>query len=412
MADITPMDELKAEAVDLAGGDFEDEMTDQVDEIGKEVKLTPDGGVIKTISKLGAGWDNPEKGDKVTVHYVGTLESGDKFDSSRDRGEPFSFTLGQGQVIKGWDIGVAKMKKGEVATLKIRGDYGYGEAGSPPKIPSNATLIFEVELLEWASVKDIAGDGGVIKTIVKEGKDYQKPKDRDEVCVRIVARVQGAETSFYSSPEEGEEFELDKGHFCPAIATAVKTMLKGEEVHLIVKPEYGFGGEGRTPDVPPNATLEIDLALLSWKKVEKVWDTDGAVTKKVLVESTEWKTPNADAKVKVSYVARLEDGTVFDERSPDNPLEFTTEEGEVVSGLDLAVMKMKKGEKVLLTIPPEWAFGAEGSQQPLATVPPNATVTYEVTLEDFEKPKETWEMSSEERVAVAVCYRQHYVIND
>jgi len=81
-------------------------------------------------------------------YFVGTLESdGSKFDSSLDRGKPFKFTIGKGQVIKGWDEGFATMKVGEKAKLVIRSDYGYGDSGHPPTIPGKATLVFEVELL-------------------------------------------------------------------------------------------------------------------------------------------------------------------------------------------------------------------------------------------------------------------------
>jgi hypothetical protein len=96
--------------------------------------LQENGGVFKEIIKAGDGWEKPEKGDKVMVHYVGTLEAdGQEFDSSRGRGDPFTFTLGQGQVIKGWDIGVATMKKGELAKFTIKSDFAYGDSGSPPK---------------------------------------------------------------------------------------------------------------------------------------------------------------------------------------------------------------------------------------------------------------------------------------
>ena len=96
--------------------------------------------------KVGTGAE-AVKGKRVTVHYVGTLSTGAKFDSSRDRNEGFKFGLGAGEVIKGWDEGVAGMKVGGMRKLTIPPELGYGARGYPPVIPANATLIFEVELL-------------------------------------------------------------------------------------------------------------------------------------------------------------------------------------------------------------------------------------------------------------------------
>ena len=108
--------------------------------------LTGDGGVLKEVLTEGEG-ATPAEGDEIQAHYVGKLEDGSIFDSSRQRNKVFKFTLGQGMVIKAWDVGFAAMKRGEKAILTCRSDYAYGDQGSPPKIPGGATLLFEVELI-------------------------------------------------------------------------------------------------------------------------------------------------------------------------------------------------------------------------------------------------------------------------
>ena len=107
---------------------------------------TTPSGLSYTDLVVGTG-AQPKPGQSVTVHYTGTLTNGSKFDSSRDRNEPFTFTIGQGQVIKGWDEGVAGMKVGGRRQLTIPPALGYGARGAGGVIPPNATLIFDVELL-------------------------------------------------------------------------------------------------------------------------------------------------------------------------------------------------------------------------------------------------------------------------
>lgn len=109
---------------------------------------TADDIKIETLSK-GDCSRKAKKGDSLKMHYEGTLADGSEFDSSYKRGEPFGFTLGEGMVIKGWDLGVEGMCKGEVRQLTVPSDLGYGDSGYPPVIPEKATLHFKVELVEF-----------------------------------------------------------------------------------------------------------------------------------------------------------------------------------------------------------------------------------------------------------------------
>lgn len=104
--------------------------------------------LTKKLIKAGNG-EKPPPGSQVHVHYTGKLVDGSTFDSSRTRGQPLSFALGQGQVIAGWDRGVQTMSVGEQAILTIAPEFGYGSRGIGP-IPPNATLIFDVELVGWS----------------------------------------------------------------------------------------------------------------------------------------------------------------------------------------------------------------------------------------------------------------------
>lgn len=117
-------------------------------------KKTLPSGLEYTILAEGTGADSPNAGRKVTVHYTGWLNNdgqpGKKFDSSVDRNAPFSFTIGVGQVIKGWDEGVMSMKKGEKRRLFIPATLGYGSRGAGAIIPPNADLIFDVELISFS----------------------------------------------------------------------------------------------------------------------------------------------------------------------------------------------------------------------------------------------------------------------
>merc|ERR1712026_202113 len=114
--------------------------------IGKKLKRKMPVDI--EVMTPGNGSQFPKAGTKVTCHYVLTLTNGKKIDSSRDRGKPFEFNVGRGEVIAGWDEGLTKMSVGERAKLTISPDMGYGAKGVPGCIPPNSTLVFDVELLK------------------------------------------------------------------------------------------------------------------------------------------------------------------------------------------------------------------------------------------------------------------------
>uniref|UniRef100_H2Y9R4 peptidylprolyl isomerase n=1 Tax=Ciona savignyi TaxID=51511 RepID=H2Y9R4_CIOSA len=238
-----------------------------------DVSQPQDGGVMKVIKTAGIGEERPMSGSKVTVHYTGKLLDGTIFDSSHNHGSKFTFNLGKGEVIKAWDWGVASMRKGEICELTCKPQYAYGERGSPPKIPPNATLIFEVELFEWEG-EDLTDEKGVIREILEEGSDYASPNDGAEVEVAVVGKYLGKvfddRTVKYNVGEGG--FGGDE-QLPPAIDLAVKKMKRNERCRIKVAPKYGFGTTGSDVlGVPPSANLTYELRLMSFERAKEAWE--------------------------------------------------------------------------------------------------------------------------------------------
>lgn len=239
---------------------------------GEDITPKKDGGVLKLVKREGTGTELPMTGDKVYVHYVGTLLDGTHFDSSRDRGEKFSFELGKGQVIKAWDIGVATMKVGELCQLICKPEYAYGSAGSPPKIPPNATLVFEVEFFDFHG-EDITEDedGGIIRRIITKGQGYSKPNEGAAVEVAVEGTLEGRvfyERELKFEVGDGESFDLPTG-----VEKGIMAMEQGEEALFTIKPKYGFGNAGNEKlGVPGGATLQYKMKLTAFEKAKESWE--------------------------------------------------------------------------------------------------------------------------------------------
>jgi len=377
-----------------AGGMGEDDEGDfdgEDEDFGMPGDELPEGLKKEIVKEADpANWKKPKAGDEVSVHYVGTLESdGTQFDSSRDRGEPFTFSLGKGQVIKGWDLAVAKMKKGEISKWTISHELAYGEAGSPPNIPAKATLVFEIELLSWMSKDDLFGDEGVIKTLITEGSGWKNPANGDEVKISLKALA--ADDSVI---EDKGEFEYvvgsdSLGSLAKAVDKALTGMKKGEEATLKCKKEYMYGDEKSD-----GGSIALTLVEM-YETKDCSFAKDKSVMKKQVKEGDGWDTPKDGTKVKLS-VECATDGSAALPSFAAKTLEFTAGNGEVCDALEFAVLEMKKQERAILTCTKP-AMCIE-PQLGLKELPMADKVVLTLELTEFEKAKDTWSMSEEEKV--------------
>ncbi|XP_067855760.1 peptidyl-prolyl cis-trans isomerase FKBP4-like isoform X2 [Heptranchias perlo] len=250
----------------------EEKFEQQIPIEGEDISPKKDGGVLKLVKKEGTGDETPMTGDKVSVHYTGVLLDGTKFDSSRDRDDYFTFDLGKGQVIKAWDIAVATMKINEVCQIICKPEYAYGSAGSPPKIPPSATLVFEIELFE-IKAEDLTEceDGGIIRRIRKKGESYSKPNEGASVEIHLEGRYQG--TVYDSRDVSFIIGDAEEHNVPPGIEKALQEMEKGEEAIISLKPKYGFGEAGNLKlNIPPNANLVYEVVLKNFEKAKESWE--------------------------------------------------------------------------------------------------------------------------------------------
>lgn len=336
-------------------------------------------------------WKKPKKGDEVSVHYVGTLESdGSKFDSSRDRDEQFQFTLGVGQVIKAWDLGVATMKQGEVAKFTCAPEYAYGESGSPPAIPANATLVFEVELFSWKSKDDLFGDDGVIKEEVKEGEGWKKPQMGDEVQLSYEITVD----SVTKEKKESIAYKLGSevaGAPSKAIDKALTEMKKGAESVLKCKASYLYD-DGKDGDIKLTLEQIYETKDVSWKK-------NKSVMKKTVKEGEGWETAKDTALVKVT-VKDVTAAGVSVLKGGEKELEITIGNGEVCDCLECTCTEMKKGEHAIVTC--SEAALAEDTKLGLPAGM-EAPIVFTLEMREFEKAKQKYDMQETEKIEFATA---------
>jgi FKBP-type peptidyl-prolyl cis-trans isomerase len=224
-------------------------------------------GLEYTDEKEGTG-ETPKAGQTVIVHYTGWLwennAKGKKFDSSKDRNAAFVFPVGEGKVIKGWDEGVATMKVGGTRKLLIPPGLAYGDRGAGGVIPANATLLFEVELLDLMKKTK----SGLEYRDVKAG-DGPSPRPGQTCMVHYTGWLwHGAKgKKFDSSVDRGQPFSfpVGEGQVISGWDEGVATMKVGGKRELLIPPDLGYGARGAGRDIPPNATLIFEVELLGVK---------------------------------------------------------------------------------------------------------------------------------------------------
>lgn len=330
-----------------------DEGGEEAAKRGVDISPAQDGGVHKEILREGAGADGPNTGDTVYVHYTGTLLTGEKFDSSRDRGDQFTFTLGKGQVIKGWDVGVASMKRGELCNLICSSEYAYGERGSPPSIPPKATLCFEVELFDWKGEDLSEGkDGSITRSIVSAGQGFDTPNEDATVDVHITGRL--GDNVFEDRDVTFAIGDGSEAGIIPGVEMALLKFKKAEKSKLKIKARHAYGLKGDAEKgIPASADLEYEVTLRSFEKGKESWELD---QDEKIEQSEIFKTKGTNYfkagkfKMAVRYYKKVAsyleeevgDDVVFDDATKKQKVKDLV----LAAQLNLAMCHLKMGENL------------------------------------------------------------------
>lgn len=240
--------------------------------IDKDKTVTNSEGLQYTETAPGPG-PKPNPGDIVLVHYTGSLEDGTVFDSSYNRGQPLRFVLGAGQVIPGWDAGIGMMNEGGQAVLVIPPQLAYGDRGAGDVIPPNATLIFDVELVDvqpGAPAAPTAVDEAAY-TVAENGLksfdlvvgDGPSPMPGQQIVVHYTGWLLDG-GKFDSSIDYGEPFtfNLGMGQVIGGWDQGLVGMKVGGKRQLVIPPDLAYGEQGAGGVIPPNATLVFEVELL------------------------------------------------------------------------------------------------------------------------------------------------------
>ncbi len=358
---------------------------------------TPSGLKLEMLSE-GKPNTAPKPGDRVKVHYTGWLaEGGTKFDSTLDRGKPLEFVLGVGMVIEGWDEGIALLGVGSKAKLQIPAALGYGAEGHPgAKIPANADLVYEVEVVEVVTGKPLpafrAADPATQKTTASGLKWEELEEGKggallgsDVVELGCTVWTTDGKLVFSSSalgmPIAGEvstaRLTRTGEKFLPE---ALLLMKAGGKCRVEVPAELCWGQTKVLPRLAANTPTVWQVDVL---KTIRFVPLDPAKTKKTasgleveMLEEGTGAAPGPGSRVAVHYTGWLENGTEFDSsHRRGQPATFAL--NEVIKGWTEGLQLMKEGGICRFRIPAPLAYGAQAKGD---KIPANSTLIFEVQL--------------------------------
>mmetsp|Transcript_178760 Transcript_178760/g.567238 ORF Transcript_178760/g.567238 Transcript_178760/m.567238 type:complete len:594 (-) Transcript_178760:358-2139(-) len=337
----------------------------------------------------------PQEGDEVQVHYVLKLKTSElQVDSSRDRGEPFSFKVGQKQVFEGWDLAVRSLRKGEHSRFTIAAPLAYGEIGDEALgVPADSSVILELELLACPAREDLFEDGGAVKLQVKEGSaNARQPRRTDEVQISFKVTVQDGGVAMANQHVVYKLGSEQMGLIARVMDKALVSMKRGEEVMITCQPNFAFGsGEGKYAGKVARISLVLEEIFEVYDM--SVGDRDKTLLRKRIKEGEgdDKIHDTASVKLLVKSVSANGEKVLQDSRE----LVFTAGDGEVCDAIDGSVIGMRRGDEAMLR-----CESVEACTGGLLDLPSSmeTPIMIHVAVLSFGTAKEKWDLSSAERI--------------
>uniref|UniRef100_A0A8C9SX58 peptidylprolyl isomerase n=1 Tax=Scleropages formosus TaxID=113540 RepID=A0A8C9SX58_SCLFO len=323
-----------------------------------------------------------EHGDHVRYHYNGTFTDGKKFDSSHDRGLPFSGQVGLGRLITGMERGIKGMCINERRKITVPPHLAYGSVGAADVIPPDTTLVFDVHLLDIWNTKDRVQTSTI---------------SRPQQCKRAVQRTDFVRyhyngtlldgTPFDSSYERKQTYDtyVGEGWLIKGMDEGLLGMCVGEKRNMIIPPFLAYGADGHGTEIPPHASLVFDVLLVDLHNPKD----DIVIDNQVVPESCTRKSVPGDF-IRYHYNGTFLDGMPFESSYQRNSTYNTyVGMGYMIPGMDKALLGVCIGERRRVTIPPHLAYGENGVGD---DIPRSAVLVFDIHVIDFHNARDPVEV--------------------